>query len=91
MQAMRLENSSATQGTPALLTRPRNFGALPVLDMKSSVRDDTYSEELPALMTAMTMIALMTDAAGATPASSSEMVSGDAAVLEPGAKRRLSL
>lgn len=83
IQANRFEKSRATQGTPALLTLPKIFGAFPLRAMKSNVRELTYRLELPALITATMMIALITLAAAPTPASSSAIVRGDAAVLLP--------
>jgi len=41
MQAKMLVNISPTHGTPALFARPINLGALPLRDMKSSVREAT--------------------------------------------------
>ena len=90
IHAIRLEKISATQGTPALLTFPMNFGALPFRAMKSIVRDETYRDELPALITAITMTALMREAPAFMPASASAMVRGDFAVLEDLDSRRLS-
>ena len=82
MQANRLENSSAIHGTPALLTFPNKLGAFPFLAMKNIVREATYSDELPALMTAITITALMSDAPALIPASERAIVSGDFAVFE---------
>lgn len=87
---IRLENNNATHGTPALFTLPRILGAFPLRAMKSIVRDETYNEELPALMTAITMTALISDAPALNPASKSAMVRGDLAVLDPFERRRLS-
>lgn len=55
MQATRLVNSKATQGTPALFVRPRIAGALPDRPMYSIVRDATYRELLPAEITDITI------------------------------------
>lgn len=41
MQAKILVKINPTQGTPALLARPMNRGALPLRDMKRSVREAT--------------------------------------------------
>ena len=90
MHAIRLENSKATHGTPALLTLPNILGAFPFRAIKSIVRDETYSDEFPALITAMTMTALMTEAPPLIPASESAIVSGEAAVLDPFDKSLLS-
>jgi len=90
MHATKFENNSATHGTPALFTMPRILGAFPLRAMKSIVRDETYSDEFPALMTAITMTALMIEAPALIPASESAMVSGDFAVLDPFDNRRLS-
>lgn len=90
MHAIKLEKSNATHGTPPLFTLPRIFGAFPFRAMKSIVRDETYSDEFPALMTAMTMTALIIEAPALIPASKSAMVSGDFAVLDPFDNRRLS-
>ena len=90
MHAMTLEKSNATHGTPALFTLPRIFGALPLRAIKSIVRDETYSDELPALMTAITITALMIEAPALIPASESAIVSGDFAVLDPAESRLLS-
>lgn len=90
MHATRLENNNATHGTPDLFTLPRIFGAFPLRAINSIVREETYSDEFPALMTATTMTALMIEAPALIPASESAMVSGDFAVLDPFDKRRLS-
>lgn len=90
MHATRLESSNATHGTPALFTLPRILGAFLFRAMKSMVRDETYSDELPALMTAITMTALISDAPALIPASESAIVSGDFAVLEAFDRRRSS-
>lgn len=86
MHAKILENSNATQGTPALFTLPMTFGAFPFRAMKSIVREATYSDEFPALITAMTMTALISEAPALIPASESAMVNGDFAVLDPADK-----
>ena len=90
MHATMFEKTSAAQGTPLLFVLPKNLGAFPVLAMKTMVLELTYREELPADMTASTMSALIRLAAGAMPASESEIVRGDAAVRDPEARRRLS-
>lgn len=90
MQAIKLEKSKATHGTPALLTLPKILGAFPLLAMNSIVRDETYSDELPALITAMTMTELISEAPAWIRASESAMVRGDAAVLDPFPSNRSS-
>lgn len=87
MQAIRLEKSNETHGTPALFTLLKNLGALLLRAIKSMVRDEIYSEELPALRTAITMTALIREAPALIPASESAMVNGDLAVLDPSARR----
>ena len=55
MHAKRFEKIRATQGTPALLVRPRKAGAFPERAMCRMVRDETYSELLPAEITDITI------------------------------------
>jgi hypothetical protein len=91
MQAKMLVNRSPTHGTPALLARPINLGALPFLDMKRRMRDATYRELLPADITLITIKALIRCAAGRIPASVRAMVKGELAVLEVAPSNDLSL
>lgn len=91
IQAIKLEKSTDAQGTPTLFTVPRMRGALPFRAMKSIVREEMYSEEFPALMTAMTMTELMSEAPAWIRASESAIVRGDAVVFEPLPRSRWSL
>lgn len=82
MQAKMFVKIRPTQGTPARLARPMNFGALPLRDMNKSVLDATYRELFPAEMTLITIRALMRCAAGRIPASCRAIVRGELAVFE---------
>lgn len=87
IQAIRFEKSNETHGTPALFTLLKILGAFLLRAIKSIVREEIYSEELPALRTAITITALISDAPALMPASESAMVNGDLAVLDPAARR----
>lgn len=91
MHANRFEHIKATHGTPAALVRPINFGALPLRDMNSSVRDATYNDPFPADMTLITMRALIKCAAGIMPALVRAMVKGELAAFEESPSRFGSL
>lgn len=91
MHAKKLENKSATHGTPALFVRPRKRGALPLRAMNKIVREETYRELFPAEMTERTIRPFIRCAAGRIPASVRAIVRGELAVLEPLPIRRESV
>ena len=83
IHAIKFEKSNATHGTPTLLTFPNTLGAFPFLAINSIVLELTYKLEFPALITAITITALIRLAPASMPAFSNAIVSGDLAVLEP--------
>lgn len=91
MQVKIFENTIATHGTPRAFVRPRILGAFPVRAMNRIVRDEAYSDPIPAEITLTTIRALMRCAAGRIPASESPIVSGELALEELSPMRRLSV
>ena len=70
-------NINAGTGTPRLLSFAKICGAWPYLASAYSIRVEEYKPELPALNTAVKMIALIKLAANANPKRSNTSVNGE--------------